>query len=796
MHSRLMFLHVLVGLLVIAINVSLTYAVVDTAPHAPPNDHQSFHYVAVQLDTTEWPDDADQRELLAKAIAHDMQLLYTHQVGQLRDHFIYAMPKSRQVDQEVVMADDSVVEKNTHIHHNHISQKCKDHSSVLWHELQEPQQRLFKRGYLQPSSPLPLFLTSPVFPQLPSTDVTKYQTTKMRRAVKDPSVRIGDVRKLVGIEDPRFQDQWHLFNPDEPGHDMNITGVWIEGISGKGITIGFIDDGLDYENPDLKDNYAPEGSYDFNFHKLDPMPTLMDDNHGTRCAGEVAAVKNNVCGIGVAWSSKVSGLRVLSGRLTNTDEAAAINYAFNTTQIYSCSWGPRDDGKTMEAPPQIVTRAVKNGIDNGRNGLGSLFVFAAGNGGARGDNCNFDGYTNSIYTITVAAIDRYEGHPSFSEQCPANMISMWSGQGGFSGIITTDWKTGCTDRHGGTSAAAPLAAGIYSLVLSIRPDLTWRDVQRLTLETAIPVNLQDSDWLNTAAGRLYNHKYGYGTIDAYTIVEAAKHFVNLNPQVNLSTPYQQVNMVIPPYNPMGARNTINITALMVQEARLLRLEHITVTVDIKHSRRGDITIHLESPMNIRSRLIEGRAFDDNADGFKNWTMMTVMHWDEAIVGQWRLVVIDDKNVLSGGYWNGWQISFWGEGIDRQGSEAAIPPTSPPPGIPPISPPPGQPFPTTHEVGQDSSTETSPIIPQNDQDPTMDIIWYLFLLTLAVVGACSVYILWRKGIIRMPGYAAVKTTEAIDDIPLDEVVWNTYEEGGLGETGRLAARSTRSKNSAK
>ena len=109
---------------------------------------------------------------------------------------------------------------------------------------------------------------------------------------------------------------------------------------------------------------------------------------------------------------------------------------------------------------------------------------------------------------------------------------------------------------------------------------------------------------------------------------------------------------------------------------------------------------------------------------------------------------------------------------------------------------GQPFPTTHEVGQDSSTETSPIIPQNGQDPTMDIIWYLFLLTLAVVGACGVYILWRKGIIRMPGYAAVKTTEAIDDIPLDEVVWNTYEEGGLGETGRLAARSTRSKNSAK
>lgn len=83
------------------------------------------------------------------------------------------------------------------------------------------------------------------------------------------------------------------------------------------------------------------------------------------------------------------GIRVLSGKLTNVDEAAAVNYAYNTTQIYSCSWGPRDDGRTMEAPPQIVTEAVENGIKNGRGGLGSLFVFAAGNGGGSGDNWYF-----------------------------------------------------------------------------------------------------------------------------------------------------------------------------------------------------------------------------------------------------------------------------------------------------------------------------------------------------------------------------------------------------------------------
>jgi kexin len=40
----------------------------------------------------------------------------------------------------------------------------------------------------------------------------------------------------------------------------------------------------------------------------------------------------------------------------------------------------------MEKPPKIVQEAVENGAKYGRGGLGSIFVFAAGNGGASGDN--------------------------------------------------------------------------------------------------------------------------------------------------------------------------------------------------------------------------------------------------------------------------------------------------------------------------------------------------------------------------------------------------------------------------
>ena len=141
-------------------------------------------------------------------------------------------------------------------------------------------------------------------------------------------------------------------------------------------------------------------------------------------------MKNNVCGVGIAYDSKVAGIRILSGSITDVDEAAALNYRYHNTSIYSCSWGPPDDGRSMECPSYLIERAILNGVQNGRGGRGSIFVFASGNGAAHGDQCNFDGYTNSIYSVTIAAID-YKGlHPTYSEACAANLLVAYSSGSG------------------------------------------------------------------------------------------------------------------------------------------------------------------------------------------------------------------------------------------------------------------------------------------------------------------------------------------------------------------------------
>jgi proprotein convertase subtilisin/kexin type 7 len=97
--------------------------------------------------------------------------------------------------------------------------------------------------------------------------------------------------------------------------------------------------GLEWNNPDLKANYNPEGSFDLNSGDGDPTPdaSKTTNHHGTRCAGEIAAVaNNNICGVGVAYGARVSGIRILDGPMTDVLEAAAFTKKFNVNDIYSC----------------------------------------------------------------------------------------------------------------------------------------------------------------------------------------------------------------------------------------------------------------------------------------------------------------------------------------------------------------------------------------------------------------------------------------------------------------------------
>jgi len=107
---------------------------------------------------------------------------------------------------------------------------------------------------------------------------------------------------------------------------MNLGPAWQKGYTGKGVVVSILDDGIQTNHPDLALNYDHQASTDINDNDDDPMPRDNGDNkHGTRCAGEVAAVAfNQYCGDGVAYNASIGGKVICNGNRNNMDNNSRI----------------------------------------------------------------------------------------------------------------------------------------------------------------------------------------------------------------------------------------------------------------------------------------------------------------------------------------------------------------------------------------------------------------------------------------------------------------------------------------
>lgn len=92
--------------------------------------------------------------------------------------------------------------------------------------------------------------------------------------------------------------------------------------------------------------------------------------------------------------------------------------------------------------------------------------------------------------------------PWYSEACSSTLATTYSsGSSDEKQVVTTDLHHLCTSSHTGTSASAPLAAGICALALEANRELTWRDMQHIVVRTAKPANLKALDWVTNGVGR-------------------------------------------------------------------------------------------------------------------------------------------------------------------------------------------------------------------------------------------------------------------------------------------------------
>lgn len=404
------------------------------------------------------------------------------------------------------------------------------------------------------------------------------------------------------VDDPLWPEQWHLHGE----HGVGIPRSPVSDNNGANapIVIAIVDDGLQHSHPELAANYDAAHSWNFNGGPRgtqDPAPPAGDihSGHGTSAAAVAVGAKDNGhCGRGVAPNARVAGMRLIAQPVSDLTEAQALSKFASAIRIYSNSWGPIDNGESVEGPGRLVREwlARSNGI----------YVWASGNGRALGDSCAFDGYAGNAYVNAIGASD-YDGRQAwYSEGC-SNLLAVAPSSGsGAHGIVTADLKgaagydpSECTRSFGGTSSAAPLAAGIIALMLEKRPELTWRDVRHIIVKSA---------------GALHNNNFGFGILRIPALMAAlANH--TLVPQ-----PQRQY---------VAARNVLllNGTGISFVENAILRVwlpalrQRIVLT-----SPRG--TTSLIAPPRPQAAL----------DG---WTFSSLAFWGEPAHGQWALEIQSD-----------------------------------------------------------------------------------------------------------------------------------------------------------
>ncbi|WAR29040.1 FKPC1-like protein [Mya arenaria] len=292
------------------------------------------------------------------------------------------------------------------------------------------------------------------------------------------------------------------------------------------------------------------------------------------------------------WRKNITALRMIgpNGVLPSGQVIALTT----DVDVSSNSWGGTDG--SFEGPSQPVKEAFVHGTSSLRGGKGVIYVFAGGNGGFD-DNCNMDGYVNSIYTIGINGVARDLEPPGYAEPCSAVMASAYTGKGGSSdNLCTTDVNGGCINSFTGTSAAAPLAAGALALVLEANQKLHWRDMQQLLIETAKLDNLKYTEAQQNAVGRNVSHWFGYGLIDVEAMVQRAPTWQSLPEQHSCHTQVKYEMKTVKPKDTVRVVQSqiytdgCNDTTYCVN-----RVEHVEAYIEFSYTTRGVIELSLESP---------------------------------------------------------------------------------------------------------------------------------------------------------------------------------------------------------
>ncbi len=460
--------------------------------------------------------------------------------------------------------------------------------------------------------------------------------------------------------DPAFFEQWYL-------QEMNVIPVWND-YSGKGVKIAILDEGFIPLNSDIE------------IHN-NPYETEFDNEalgqHGLMVASVIGAKHNNTIGMsGIAFNANMTSAQLPAGEniLGSTNELSI----FSDFDVINNSWGkdyecpsqrkPYTIAKTLEKDfnkEQNHLEAIESAVINGRDGKGSIIVFAGGNDIYADTNLEL-GRVNP-YNIIVGGFSKPKEQllkfeveiEHFASTSALTLVAAPA-----SHFLTTHQTNLVVEDNQisgqlkntkveGTSFSSPAVAATVGLMLEANPNLGWRDVQDILAYSALPKNGDEFEYSVNGAknsnggGLMYNREYGFGIVDTFGAVRLAEVWEHSNTFQNYN------NLVSSPKTYNGKTYEGSFTDTFVQdediEIEFLKLE---LTAEFQQSSpiNEKLEISITSPQNFTYTIIRNSGYNpltkeycfDFGQGI-DWNFGLQHARGELGKGNWNVTISLDNN---------------------------------------------------------------------------------------------------------------------------------------------------------
>lgn len=511
--------------------------------------------------------------------------------------------------------------------------------------------------------------------------------------------------ELPSGSDPLYPASWHLNSTGEQssfannkaraGEDIGFQAALMRNRLGRGVRIAISDNGVDLRHEDLRTRVLEGESRNYSssnasqWQGRDPAPTMSGSvaAHGTAVAGLAVAEGFNERGSrGVAPLARFAAFNYVG---VSSSIAKTIDQASGNFDLFNYSYG-RDSCAYAHLSSSYL-EALRYGATSLRNGLGALYVKAAGNEfvsrrshcfddapGNYAGNANMERDNNEPWVLVVGALNAFGEAAYYSTPGSSLWISAPGGDFGDTdpALVSTDLP-GCdrgfsqtedgvnafdrgelpenancayTSGMNGTSGAAPIVTGALAVLLEERPSLGWRELKYVLARSARRVDPAPraihhplgyglsghtylEGWKQNRAGLWFHHWYGFGALDLEEALKfLSENDVSFGPWSEVSVEARELDLPIPDEDPAGVSHRLQVNEDLI-------VESVQVQLHIEHTFASDLGVELTSPSGTKSYLmtINNGIIDESLVGV---TLATNAPYFERSRGEWTLRVID------------------------------------------------------------------------------------------------------------------------------------------------------------